>query len=582
MRFSQLYAPTLKEAPSDADLVSIKLLIRGGFLRKVAAGIYTFLPLGLKVLKKVEEIVRQEMNAIGSQEILMPIIQPAELWHETGRWDDYGPEMMKLQDRHERFFTLGPTHEEIITHILRNELKSYKQLPFSLYQIAMKYRDEIRPRFGVMRSREFLMKDAYSFHDSWDSLDDTYRDFYGAYSKILERIGLDFLVVEADSGAIGGNESHEFNVLAKYGESTLLYCDCGYAASDEKAEYRFELREQQGESGTLESVATPSSRTVEDVSSFLGVNAGDIIKSLIYKGRKGYFIVLIRGDEELNESKLKAAMNDQTVVMATPQEVMELLKVPTGFVGPVGLPEEIRIISDYSIKGLKNAVCGALKEGYHYRSVLPGRDFEIDEWLDLKMVRPGDSCPKCGTPLKSAKGIEVGHIFKLGMKYSEKMNGYITDAEGRNSPYFMGCYGWGVSRTIGAIVEQLHDKDGIIWPLEACPFHIVVTAVNMKDESIARTSLEIYNLLKSKNFDVLLDDREISPGMKFKDADLIGIPLRITVGKKLSEGVIEIKSRTEAKPVSVSIDNGYEAVSLEIERALSAYNPKSVLKLEEE
>ncbi|MGC9322807.1 MAG: proline--tRNA ligase, partial [Kosmotogaceae bacterium] len=516
MRFSQLYAPTLRDAPADADLVSIKLLVRGGFVRKVAAGIYSFLPLGLRVLKKIEEIVRQEMNSIGSQEILMPIIQPAELWHETGRWDDYGPEMMRMKDRHERFFTLGPTHEEIITHLLRNELKSYKQLPVSLYQIAMKYRDEIRPRFGLMRSREFLMKDAYSFHDSWTSLDETYRQFYGAYSKILERIGLEFLVVEADSGAIGGNESHEFNVLADYGESTLLYCDCGYAASDEKAEYLLKEETQERKTSDLQLVPTPDSRTVEEVADCLSVTPNDIVKSLIYKGRKGYYMALIRGNEELNESKLKAALEDQTLTMATPQEVLDLLGVPIGFVGPIGLPKNVAIIADHTIKGLNNAVCGALKEGYHYFGVLPGRDFEIDSWHDLKVVTEGDPCPKCGIPMKSAKGIEVGHIFKLGTKYSEKMNGYVTDDQGNSIHYIMGCYGWGVSRTISAIVEQLHDENGIIWPLSVTPFEIIITAVNAKDPDVLKKSEEIYELLVKEGYDVLLDDREISPGMKFK------------------------------------------------------------------
>ncbi|HNS76265.1 proline--tRNA ligase [Mesotoga prima] len=578
MRFSQLYAPTLKEAPADADLISIKLLVRGGFVRKVAAGIYSFLPLGLRVLKKIEDIVRQEMNAIGSQEILMPIIQPAELWHETGRWDDYGPEMMRMQDRHERFFTLGPTHEEIITDLMRNELNSYKQLPVSLYQIAMKYRDEIRPRFGLMRSREFLMKDAYSFHDSWPSLDETYKQFYGAYSKILQRIGLEFLVVEADSGAIGGNESHEFNVLADYGESTLLYCDCGYAASDEKAEYLLREEPQERPTDELQLVPTPNSRTVDEVSAFLEVTSKDIVKSLIFKGRLGYYMALIRGNEELNESKLKAALQDQTLVMATPQEVLDLLGVPIGFVGPIGLPKEVTIIADHTIKGLKNAVCGALKEGYHYSGVLPGRDFKINSWHDLKMVTEGDPCPKCGTPMKSAKGIEVGHIFKLGTKYSEKMNGYVTDDKGNSIHYIMGCYGWGVSRTISAVVEQLHDENGIIWPLAVAPFDIIITAVNIKDKVVSEKSVQLYELLRKEGFDVLLDDREISPGMKFKDADLIGIPLRITLGKKLAQGIVEVKLRTEKKPLEVSIDEGFDSLLEEIKKELSNYRPVSKME----
>lgn len=578
MRFSKLYAPTLKEAPSDADLVSIQLLTRGGFVRKVAAGVYAFLPLGFKVLKKIETLVRQEMNSIDSQEILMPIIQPAELWHETGRWDDYGPEMMKLQDRHERFFTLGPTHEEIITHILRNELRSYKQLPVSLYQIAVKYRDEIRPRFGLMRSREFLMKDAYSFHDSWESLDLTYKDFYSAYGKILQRIGLDYLVVEADSGAIGGNESHEFNVLAEYGESTLLYCECGYAASDEKARYKFESREQNREVGELEIVPTPQARTVEEVASYLRRPATDIIKSLIYSGRKGYVMVLIRGDEELNESKLKTVLADQSLAMATPQQVADSLGVVPGFVGPIGLRNEMTILADYSLRGLKNAVTGAMKEGFHYTGVSPERDLKIDNWHDLKVVKKGDACSLCGRPLKTAKGIEVGHIFKLGTIYSEKMNGYVTDGRGDNIPYIMGCYGWGVSRTISAIVEQLHDENGMIWPLAVTPFDLIVTPVNFKDEQIMKKSLEICDLLRLKGYDVLLDDREISPGMKFKDADLIGVPIRVTLGKKLSEGFVEVKARTADKAVQVHVGDSYDLLLAEIERALSQYDPKSILE----
>ncbi|MBO8166609.1 MAG: proline--tRNA ligase [Thermotogae bacterium] len=571
MRFTELYAPTLREAPSDADLISIKLLIRGGFVRKVAAGVYAYLPLGLKVLKKIENIVREEMDRIGCQESLLPIIQPAELWHESGRWDDYGPEMMKLKDRHKRDFTLGPTHEEIITSLLRSELRSYRQFPLSLYQIAVKYRDEIRPRFGLMRAREFIMKDAYSFHTSWESLDEAYKKFHSAYSRIMKRIGLKYLVVEADSGAIGGNESHEFNVLAESGESTLLYCDCGYAASDEKAEYLVPtLKRSTEQMLSLERVETPGVRTVEEVAAFLGKQPSDIVKSLLYHSKKGYVMVLIRGDMTLNESKLKAHLGDQSLRLAEPQEVFESFSVPIGFIGPIGIPGSVDIVADYTVKPLMNFVVGGMKEGTHYINACYERDFEINRWADLKMVQAGDPCPKCGKPLMSTKGIELGHIFKLGTKYSEKMNGYFTDENGDNKPYIMGCYGWGVSRTLSASVEQLHDKNGIIWPLSIAPFQIVISALNTSDEQIMKVSEDLYAILQERGYEVLLDDRNISPGVKFKDADLIGIPLRITVGRKLKEQKLELKLRTSPAQ-DVEIDEKYTEVLEKIAQLLDEY-----------
>lgn len=581
MRFSQLYAPTLKEAPSDADLVSIKLLIRGGFVRKNAAGVYTYLPLGLKVLKKIEQIVREEMGTIGCQEILMPIIQPAELWHESGRWDDYGPEMMKFKDRHERDFTLGPTHEELLTSIVRNELRSYRQFPLSLFQIANKYRDEIRPRFGLMRAREFIMKDAYSFHTNWESLDKAYKDFYKAYSRIMERIGLKYLVVEADTGAIGGDESHEFNALANTGESTLLYCDCGYAASDEKAEYMMLDKENPGvqEEKALELVETPGVRTVQEVADFLKVTPEQIVKSLLYRGKEGFIMALIRGDQELNESKLKAHLKDQTLTMATPEEVLENFGVPIGFIGPVGMNGKVKIVADFTVKPMRNFVVGGMKEGYHYTGTCLGRDFSVDEWLDLKLAVEGDPCPKCGKPMKMTKGIELGHIFKLGTKYSEKMNGYFTDENGENHPYIMGCYGWGISRTMSAVVEQIHDKHGVIWPLSIAPFHIIITMVNPSQEQISKVGEELYERLEKK-YEVLLDDRQASPGVKFKDADLIGIPLRITVGKKLAKGLIELKLRTEKQSIEVSISDGYDSVLETVKELLEKYDPSKVAEVD--
>ncbi|AKI96826.1 proline--tRNA ligase [Kosmotoga pacifica] len=580
MRFSQLYAPTLREAPADADLVSIKLLIRAGFVRKVASGVYMYLPLGLRVLKKIENIVREEMDRIGCQEALMPIIQPAELWHESGRWDDYGPEMMKLKDRHERDFTLGPTHEEMITSVVRNELRSYRQLPLCIYQIAPKYRDEIRPRFGLMRAREFLMKDAYSFHSSWESLDESYKKFYEAYSKIMERIGLKYLVVEADSGAIGGKESHEFNVLAKNGESTLFYCECGYAASDEKAEYMIpEPEVARIDPPPLELVETPGVRTVEEVARFLGRKTFEIVKSLVFKGKDGYVMALIRGDQDLNESKLRAHLGDQTLRLAEPNEVYDLFRVPIGFVGPIGIPENVKIVADHSVKPLANFVVGGMKEGYHYINACYERDFKIKEWTDLKMVKEGDPCPKCGRPLRSTRGIELGHIFKLGTKYSEKMNGYFTNVNGESKPYIMGCYGWGISRTMSASVEQLHDKNGIIWPLSIAPYQIIITILNTSDEKIKKTGEELYELLQEKGYEVLFDDRDTSPGAKFKDADLIGIPLRITVGRKIKEGKLELKLRT-SEAQDVEIEEGYSRVLEKVDQLLAEYNPGDVLEVE--
>ncbi|MBT1247882.1 MULTISPECIES: proline--tRNA ligase [unclassified Thermosipho (in: thermotogales)] len=540
MRFSQLYAPTLRESPADAEIPSQALLQRAGFIRKIAAGVYTYLPLARKTLLKIENIVREEMNRIGAQEILMPIIQPAELWRKSGRWDDYGPEMMKLKDRHERDFTLGPTHEELVTELVKNELNSYKQLPITLYQIANKYRDEIRPRFGVLRAREFIMKDAYSFHSSWESLDETYKKFKEAYSRILERIGLRYTIIEASSGAIGGNESHEFVAFAEYGESNVLYCDCGYAGSDEKVPYVGNYRVYDEEEKEKELVHTPNVRTVEQVAQFLNVELGRIVKSLVFKGREGFVMALVPGDRELNFEKLKAYLGDQSLQMALPEEIFDKFGVPIGFLGPVGL-DGIRIIADNSVKHMKNFVVGGMKKDYHYINVNYSRDFEINEWTDLIVVEPGDPCPVCGKPLKGERGIELGHIFKLGTKYSETMEVKYMDKDGKLQPFIMGCYGWGISRTLGAIVEQLHDDDGIIWPVSIAPFEVVITVVGKEKEK--QFGEKLYKYLSDRGIDVLIDDRDVSPGVKFKDADLIGFPVRITIGRTYKEGKVELKER---------------------------------------
>lgn len=550
MRFSQLYAPTLRENPADAEIPSQALLQRAGFVRKIAAGIYTYLPLARKTLLKIENIVREEMNRIGGQEILMPIVQPAELWQKSGRWDDYGPEMMKLKDRHNRDFTLGPTHEELVTELIKNELTSYKQLPLSLYQIANKYRDEIRPRFGVLRAREFIMKDAYSFHDSWESLNDTYLKFKEAYSKIMERVGLRYTIIEASSGAIGGSESHEFVAFANSGESNILYCECGYAGSDERVPYKGDYPKYDEDEKEIELVYTPNVRTVEQVADFLNVDVRRIVKSLIFKGREGFVMALVPGDKELNFEKLKAYLNDQSLQMALPDEILAEFGVPIGFLGPVDL-KKVRIIADNGVKYMKNFVVGGMKKDHHYINVNYGRDFEIKEWTDLIVVQPGDPCPVCGKPLKGEKGIELGHIFKLGTKYSETMDVKYMDKDGKMKPFIMGCYGWGISRTLGAVVEQLHDENGIIWPISVAPFEVVITIVGKQLEK--EFSEKLYDFLIKNNIDVIIDDREVSPGVKFKDADLIGFPIRITIGKLYKNGQVELKDRTGKKRV-VSAD----------------------------
>ncbi len=553
MKWSNLYAPTLKEVPSDADIKSQELLVRAGFIRKAVAGVYSYLPLGLRVLQKITQIVREEMNNIGAQELLMPIMQPAEIWKTTGRWEDYGPEMVKFKDRNKREFTLGPTHEEMITTLVKGELKSYKQLPVTLYQINTKYRDEIRPRFGLLRGREFIMKDAYSFHTDEKSLDETYQDMYKAYSKICKRMDLEYFAVEADTGAIGGNNSHEFTILAKNGESNILYCDeCGYAATDEKAEYMPDYPSSNESEKELELVETPNVKTVEELSKFLGIDKTKIVKTMVFVGRNGVFMTLIRGDLEINEAKLKAHFKDQTIRKAFPEEVVSALGVPIGYLGPVG--SKVKIFADLSVKNMKNFVVGGMKEEYHYVNANVDRDFKVSEWIDMKRVVAGDRCPKCGAPLKMKKGIEVGQIFKLGTKYSEKLEAFYVDANGERKPFVMGCYGWGVSRTIAAVVEQYHDENGMIWPRSIAPFEIVVTVVNSSNADQMKVGNDIYEFLKDQGFDVLLDDREVSGGFKFKDADLIGIPLRITVGRKLKDGKVEMKLRNYKDVYNVNVE----------------------------
>jgi len=554
MKFSNLYAPTLKETPADSDTKSQELLIRGGFIRKAASGIYSYLPLGWKVVRKIEKIVIEEMEKIGAQEMLLPVIQSSDIWKESERWYDYGPEMMKFEDRHGREFALGPTHEEMITSTIKNELNSYKQLPMNLYQITTKYRDEIRPRFGVLRAREFIMKDGYSFHKTDESLDITYKDYYKAYENILNRMKAKYVVVEADNGAMGGNESHEFQFLAENGESVIAYCDdCNYSATLEKAtsNERFDYSEE--ELKDKEIVDTPNVRTIDEISEFLNIPKNKIVKSILLRGREENILALVRGDQTINISKLRNVVKDQTLEMIEPEEVKKEYGVETGFIGPVNI-KDVKILADQSLKGIKNIVVGAMKKDFHIINVNLDRDFKVTKYADIREVKPGEKCPSCNSELKFKKGIEVGQVFKLGTKYSEKLKATFTDQDGKNKPFIMGCYGWGVSRTLGAVVEQFHDDNGMIWPISLAPFEIEVVQVTDKDADVVETSNNIYNMLKEK-YDVVLDDRKVSAGFKFKDSDLIGIPLKIVVGKTLKEGKIEIKLRGQRNGELVSIEN---------------------------
>lgn len=581
MRFSDFYAPTLKEAPSDSDIKSYELLIRGGFIRKISSGVYSYLPLGWKVIRKIESIVREEMENIGSQEIMLPIIHPAELWKMTGRWDDYGPELMKLKDRHDREFTLGPTHEEIVTFLMKNELRSYKQLPLNVFQIATKFRDEIRPRFGVLRAREFIMKDAYTFHTDYDSLRDYYMKFYEAYENILKRIGAKYVVVEADTGAIGGSFSHEFHVLAKNGEGRIFYCEeCGYAASDEKAKSKEKFIPDESEPiKEIEKVETKEAKTIEEVSKFLEISKDKLIKSILLKSNNGWVMALIRGDYEINVAKLRTILQDQTIDIAEPEEVYKKFKLNVGNIGPINIPEDIKIVADLSIKSIKNGVIGAMEEKKHYINATPYQDFRIDLMEDIRYIKEGEKCPNesCDSILKLTKGIEVGQIFELGDKYSSKMDALFTDEDGKQKPYIMGCYGWGVSRTLGAVVEQLNDENGILWPKSIAPFEVAIIPVTMNDANIVETSEKIYNYLQQRGMDIITDDRAVSAGIKFKDIDLIGIPLKIIIGKSLKEGKIELKLRNEEKSSLIEFnENNIEEFYHKVTEKLKDYDPTTV------
>ncbi|NLL29862.1 MAG: proline--tRNA ligase [Clostridiales bacterium] len=543
MKMSNMLISTLREVPAEAEIDSHKLMLRAGMIRKMASGIYNYMPLGLKVLKNIEEIIREEMNNAGAQEFLASAVIPAELWQESGRWEAYGAEMFRLKDRNDRDFCLGPTHEEVFTDIARNEIKSYKQLPLNLYQIQTKYRDERRPRFGVMRSREFVMKDAYSFDKDQEGLDISYYRMRDAYIKIFDRCGIVAKPVDADSGAIGGSGSAEFMVKSEVGEDDVVFCtNCDYAANMEKAPSTPEKAEKE-EFKELNKIETPNVRTIEDLIKFFNTTEKEFAKTLIYNADGKIVAVMVRGDREVNEVKVSNALGGViNLNMASTEDVLKATNAQVGFAGPINIKVDTLLV-DEEVANMYNFIVGANETGYHYENVNYGRDFE-GVVGDYRNVTEGENCPDCGGKITISRGTEVGHIFKLGTKYSEAMNAKFIDENGKEVPFVMGCYGIGVTRTMASIIEQNHDDNGIIWPLAVAPYHVNVIPVNTKDEMQMKVANDIYEELKAIGIDVIFDDRKERAGVKFKDSDLMGIPMRITVGKKVTEGEVEFKLRT--------------------------------------
>ncbi|MCP3892757.1 MAG: proline--tRNA ligase [Desulfobulbaceae bacterium] len=545
MRYSQTLLPTLKETPAEAEVVSHRLMLRAGFIRKLTAGIYSYLPLGLKAIRKVENIVREEMNLAGAQEMLMPMVQPADLWVETGRYAKYGPELLRFHDRHNRESCLGPTHEEVITDIARKELHSYRDLPINLYQIQTKFRDEIRPRFGLMRGREFVMKDAYSFDVSDEAASESYRKMYEAYKRIFSRCGLEFRAVQADSGAIGGSFSHEFMVLADTGEDTIVVCkDCEFAANMEKAAVVMQEAGDTTPLAELEKVETPGKRKVKTVCEYLGIDSTELVKTLVFKADGDTVAALVRGDREIEEVKLKNLLGVADLEMAEDKEVFDATGVPTGYLGPVGI--SVKVVADQEVAAMKNFYVGGNEKNYHMKNVNLGRDFEVEAIADLRQITTSDPCPECGGQLATTEGIEVGHVFKLGTGYSESMNATFQDSDGQEKHFVMGCYGIGVTRVVAAAIEQNHDENGIIFPLPLAPYSVVIVNLGLSDAEINGAAEKLYADFQEAGVEVIIDDRDERPGFKFKDADLLGIPYRVTVGKGYKEsGKVEIKKRKD-------------------------------------
>ncbi|MBN1226983.1 MAG: proline--tRNA ligase [Deltaproteobacteria bacterium] len=561
-RYSEFFIPTVKEIPADAELISHQLMLRAGMIRKLSAGIYTYLPFGLMAIKKLENIVREEMNNAGAIELLLPGVQPGDLWMESGRWDYYGPELLRFRDRHNRESCLGPTHEEVITDLVRREVHSYKQLPVNLYQIQTKFRDEIRPRFGVMRAREFIMKDAYSFDIDEEGANLSYEKMYNAYELIFKRCGLQFRAVEADTGSIGGSFSHEFMVISSSGEDDIVSCQsCQYASNLEKAEVLAETENNYSneEIKELEVVHTPNIRTIEDITTFLSIGAEIVVKTLIYETEKGPIAALLRGDHELNETKLKNVLQAQELAMADQDTVYDVTNAPIGFAGAIGL--NVKIVADYAIKGMKNMIMGANEKDKHVRNVNEGRDFHVDEYADLRIITVSDKCPRCGGKLHFSKGIEVGHVFKLGTKYSKALKANFLDSNGKEKPTIMGCYGIGIGRTIAAAIEQSHDDNGIIFPISISPFEVILLPLEMYDPHVTEVAEKLYQNLNSLGVTVFFDDRDERAGFKLKDADLLGIPVRATVSlKTLKRDSIEIKLRSDKDLKLMPVGKAPEAI----------------------
>ena len=573
MKLSKMHLKTLREVPNEAERPSHILMLRAGMIRKLVSGVYGFMPLGWRTLRKIENIIREEMDAAGGQEIHMSAIQPSELWEESGRWYAYGPELWRVKDRHGREFCLGPTHEEIFTDIVRTDINSYRQLPVNLYQIQTKYRDEARPRFGLMRSREFIMKDAYSFDRDQEGLDKSYNEMYEAYEKIFTRCGLKFRPVEADTGAIGGSNSHEFTAISEVGESEIAYCEaCSMAATVERAECVDAAPQDDIAMLPMEEVHTPGTKTIEDVAAFLGLDKTQTIKALLFvtydnEGKEnGYVAAFVRGDRELNMTKLVNALGipEHAIEFADEAKMAAATGCVGGFTGPTKL-HDCTIVVDSELPGLKNLCAGACREDYHLINVNYGRDYEGDIVTDIKVLAEGDACPVCGAPVKHARGIEVGQVFKLGTKYSEAMGATYKDENMKDHPIVMGCYGIGVTRTMAAIIEQHHDDNGIIWPVAVAPYHVIITVMKPDDETQASVADDIYSRLMKAGVEVMLDDRKERPGVKFKDADLLGIPVRITVGRGAADGIIEYKMRRDADKEELTVEEG-------IKRAIDTVN----------
>ena len=569
MRYSELLLPTLKETPTEAEVVSHRLLLRAGFIRKLTSGVYTYLPLGLAAVRKVEQIVREEMNRAGAQELLMPMVQPADLWKESGRWDKYGPELLRFTDRHDRESCLGPTHEEVITDLVRREIHSYRDLPVNLYQIQTKFRDEIRPRFGLMRGREFVMKDGYSFDATEKGAEVTYQKMYDAYQRIFKRCGLSFRAVEADTGTIGGSFSHEFMVLADTGEDTLAICTmCDYAANMEKAAVKKSIAPDT-ELLPLLKIETPGKRKVEAVCGFLGISPENLVKTMVYLVDGKPVAVLVRGDHEVQQVKLKNLLGAVEVELADDKQVFEATGVPSGYLGPIKL--NIPVVADLEVEALRNFTVGANEKNYHVQNANLERDFDVSQIGDLRQITEKDPCPDCGGNLELTRGIEVGHIFKLGDSYSKALNATFQDNNSEEQNFIMGCYGIGVSRTVAAAIEQNHDDNGIIFPLPLAPFQVIILNLDPRNKQITKVAESLYNQLQQTGLDVLLDDRDERPGSKFKDADLIGIPYRITIGKRfVKDGEVEVRSRQDGLTESLSPEDAVTEVIKTIEAEMAA------------